>query len=122
MTIWGRRASLVWLSGLAAIVGFSVFWWTRLTPAERWVAWHGWQARDDLFALTQGQVRDLGWPLIDSTIVISGSGYAVVALHDEVQTGLLFAATPAGRLAFTETVNGQIVRPIRGPWYEISLR
>jgi hypothetical protein len=109
------------MSVAVIIAGLACTLWARMTPAERWVAWHGWGAKDDLIAASQGQARDLGWPLIDSTVVASPSGYAVVSLHDEEQTEVLFAPTTAGLVAFTKSANGQVVLPIRGPWYEIRL-
>jgi hypothetical protein len=115
------RIALIALGGLIALGALGTAWWLRLTPAERWVAWHGWGASDDLLALSRGEVRELTWPLVDSTVVAS-RGYAIVSLHDEVETELLFASDPAAVEAFTRVSSRQTVRPIRGPWYEIRVQ
>jgi len=115
------RIALIVLGGLIALSTLSFAWWVRLTPAERWVAWHGWVASDDLLALSRGEVRELTWPLIDTTIV-SSRDYAIVSLHDAVETELLFASDPAAVEAFKQVSNRQTVRPIRGPWYEIRVQ
>jgi hypothetical protein len=112
---------MIALGGLIALGALGSAWWLRLTPAERWVTWHGWGASDDLAALSRGEARELGWPLIDSTVVAS-RGYAIVSLHDEAETELLFATDPAAVVVFSQASKRQTVRPIRGPWYEIRVQ
>lgn len=121
MNLPTARVALLALGGLIALSSAGSAWWLRLTPAERWVARHGWAASDDLAALSREETRELTWPLIDSTVVAS-HGYATVSVHDEVETELLFAPDPAAVEAFARASKLQTIRPIRGPWYEIRVQ
>ncbi len=121
MTMTSARLALLAIGVLLVLGATATVYWNKMSPGARWVFQHGGASTGDIQSLARGEIRKLGWPLIDTTLV-TGQGYVVLSLHDDQQTVLLFAPDRLGLEAFKNESKQLYVRSIRGPWYEVLIR